>query len=96
MHQTTIRFGRELWEKLEVAAERGGVSAAQYVREATIERLARSGALTNSGENLGSRAAETARASELARGEARALEAQSRLTDSRARKPREAAGGSDA
>jgi predicted DNA-binding protein len=45
MHQTTIRFGHELWDTLEHAAEDGGVSVAQYVREAAIERLARSGAL---------------------------------------------------
>jgi predicted DNA-binding protein len=43
MHQTTIRFGHELWEELETAAEEGGVSVAQYVREAAIERLVRRG-----------------------------------------------------
>lgn len=50
MHQTTIRFGHELWGTLELAAETGGVSVAQYVREAAIERLARSGAFGDGGE----------------------------------------------
>jgi hypothetical protein len=40
MHQTTVRFGKDLWEVLEQEAERLGVSAAQYVREATLARLA--------------------------------------------------------
>ena len=40
MHQTTVRFGRDLWEVLEQEAERLGVSAAQYVRDATLARLA--------------------------------------------------------
>jgi hypothetical protein len=40
MHQTTVRFGRDLWEVLEREAERLGVSAAQYVRDATLARLA--------------------------------------------------------
>jgi hypothetical protein len=41
MHQTTLRFGPELWSDLAVAAGRAGISIAQYVREATLERLAR-------------------------------------------------------
>jgi len=41
MHQTTLRFGPELWSRLERAASRGSVSIAQYVREAALERLAR-------------------------------------------------------
>ena len=40
MHQTTVRFGRDLWGVLEQEAERLGVSAAQYVRDATLARLA--------------------------------------------------------
>ncbi len=40
MHQTTVRFGRDLWEVLEQEAARLGVSAAQYVRDATLARLA--------------------------------------------------------
>lgn len=40
MHQTTVRFGIDLWEVLEQEAERLGVSAAQYVRDATLARLA--------------------------------------------------------
>lgn len=40
MHQTTVRFGQDLWEVLEREAERLGVSAAQYIRDATLTRLA--------------------------------------------------------
>jgi hypothetical protein len=40
MHQTTVRFGEELWSQLENEARRTGVSAAQYVRDATLARLA--------------------------------------------------------
>jgi hypothetical protein len=40
MHQTTVRFGRDLWEVLEREADRLGVSAAQYIRDATLARLA--------------------------------------------------------
>jgi hypothetical protein len=41
MHQTTLRFGPELWAQLEEAARTAGISIAQYVREAAIVRLAR-------------------------------------------------------
>jgi hypothetical protein len=40
MHQTTVRFGVDLWEALEETAERLGISVAQYIREATLARLA--------------------------------------------------------
>jgi hypothetical protein len=40
MHQTTVRFGPDLWEALEHECGRLGVSAAQYVREAAVGRLA--------------------------------------------------------
>jgi hypothetical protein len=39
MRQTTLRFSEDLWSSLEAEAERGGVSAAQYVRDAVLERL---------------------------------------------------------
>jgi predicted DNA-binding protein len=38
MHQTTIRFGRTVWERIQHAAADEGVSAAQYVREAALVR----------------------------------------------------------
>jgi predicted DNA-binding ribbon-helix-helix protein len=41
MHQTTIRFDRQLWTKLEAEAGRRGVSGAQLARDATVARLAR-------------------------------------------------------
>lgn len=40
MHQTTVRFGPDLWEALEVECARLGVSAAQFLREAALARLA--------------------------------------------------------
>jgi hypothetical protein len=40
LHQTTIRFGNDLWAALEVEAARLGVSAAHYIREAALARLA--------------------------------------------------------
>ena len=40
MRATTVRFGEDLWGMLEREAATNGVSAAQFVREATILRLA--------------------------------------------------------
>jgi hypothetical protein len=40
MRATTVRFGDELWTLIEREANRDGVSAAQYVRDATILRTA--------------------------------------------------------
>ena len=39
MHQTTVRFGPDLWEALEQECEQLGVSVAQYLREAALTRL---------------------------------------------------------
>ena len=39
MHQTTVRFGSDLWEALEDECARLGVSVAQYLREAALTRL---------------------------------------------------------
>jgi hypothetical protein len=39
MHQTTVRFGSELWRELERESAALGVSIAQYVREAALARL---------------------------------------------------------
>ena len=39
MHQTTVRFGAELWQELERESALMGVSIAQYVREAALARL---------------------------------------------------------
>jgi hypothetical protein len=39
MHQTTVRFGADLWDALESESGELGLSVAQYVREATLARL---------------------------------------------------------
>jgi hypothetical protein len=44
MHQTTVRFGKDLWEALEHEAELAGVSVAQFIREAAVARLGYSAA----------------------------------------------------
>jgi hypothetical protein len=40
MHQTTVRFGSDLWAALVSESIRSGVSVAQYVRDAALARLA--------------------------------------------------------
>jgi hypothetical protein len=40
MHQTTVRFGPDLWEALEAECAGIGVSIAQYLREAALARMA--------------------------------------------------------
>jgi hypothetical protein len=40
MHQTTLRFGPDLWAALLSQSTRSGVSVAQYVRDAAVARLA--------------------------------------------------------
>jgi hypothetical protein len=50
MRATTIRFPSDLWEQLEREARKQGVSAAQYVRDAALYRVAFSaGAASESG-----------------------------------------------
>jgi ribosomal protein S19E (S16A) len=39
MHQTTVRFGNDLWDALEEECAELGVSIAQFVREAALARL---------------------------------------------------------
>jgi hypothetical protein len=39
MHQTTVRFGPDLWMALEDECARLGVSVAQYLREAALTRI---------------------------------------------------------
>jgi hypothetical protein len=39
MHQTTVRFGPDLWEALEEECAELGVSVAQFVRDAALTRL---------------------------------------------------------
>lgn len=40
MHETTVRFTDELWASIRQASERDGTSAAQFVRDATVARIA--------------------------------------------------------
>jgi hypothetical protein len=97
MHQTTIRFTPQTWRDLEREARALGVSAAQYVRDATVAQLAygagRRGALAEADE----RAAVKARAgiAELGSVEslagAEAVRAQAQLARARARSTREVA-----
>lgn len=91
MHQTTIRFGHELWDSLEGAAEQGGVSVAQYVREAAIERLARSGVV---GSGVAARRlVDAERSPTPPRENSNALTAQSKLATTRSRQLRAQAQG---
>lgn len=40
MHETTVRFTDELWQHVRQASKREGISAAQFVRDATAARIA--------------------------------------------------------
>jgi predicted DNA-binding protein len=40
MHETTVRFTDELWARVRAASQREGASAAQFVRDATVARIA--------------------------------------------------------
>lgn len=45
VHTTTVRFSDETWRELKLVCERDGIATAQYIREATIARLARNAPL---------------------------------------------------
>jgi hypothetical protein len=102
MHQTTVRFSPDLWAAMEQECGRLGVSAAQYLREAALARLAYSagtGGLPRYEDALAGRVAETLPAFALAPdgsqlsqesvSDATALTAQSRLARTRSREIRE-------
>lgn len=40
MHETTVRFTDELWARIRHTSKREGISAAQFVRDATVARIA--------------------------------------------------------
>jgi hypothetical protein len=90
MHQTTVRFGADLWRELVREADRTGVSVAQYVRDATLVRLARNSALWDS--EPGPIAAADTHASRIAYEDtiasSNALAAQAGLAQRRARRLR--------
>jgi hypothetical protein len=93
MHQTTVRFGADLWEDLLAESERVGVSIAQYVREAAVARLAYNAAMRGDGVALGA-SAESIRFHDLAQRTSddeqtsEAVWAQSRLARERAQRLR--------
>jgi hypothetical protein len=103
MHQTTVRFGPDLWAQIEQEARKTGVSAAQYVRDATLARLAytagqRGDAMYAEGPPPGRAAPPGAMQAEHARVHARgavsdssAVWAQARLARERARMVRDGA-----
>jgi hypothetical protein len=82
MHQTTIRFGTDLWEALAAAAAADGISVAQYVRESAVERLVRSD--VDAPAALTDRAAAGRRNAVLQQESSAAVWAQSRLARARA------------
>jgi hypothetical protein len=87
MHQTTLRFGEDLWQALEIEAESLGVSVAQYVRDAALRRLAYDAGQRDQLETPVRRGEGAAAAQEQAQGEvsqANAVWAQSRLARDRA------------
>jgi hypothetical protein len=97
MHQTTVRFGADLWANLEQEAARSGVSAAQFVRDATLARLAY--AAGQRGDGFGLRSVEegrgegavAARATSAEReSDASAVWTQARLARERSREIRQA------
>ena len=45
MHTTTVRFSGETWRTLKRVCEQDRIATAQYIREATIARLAQSAQL---------------------------------------------------
>ncbi len=83
MHQTTVRFGDDLWGALAAEARRTGVSIAQYVRDAALSRLSYDAGQSNEfvpePEAVGARERAATETSE-----AGALHAQSRLARKRA------------
>jgi len=97
MHQTTVRFSPDLWAQLEVEAERSGVSAAQYVRDATLARLAYTagqrgddpfGGSPADGGDPSTRSAEAVRVAREATEDSSAVWAQARLARERAQSVR--------
>jgi hypothetical protein len=93
MHQTTVRFDAELWADLEREAQRNGVSAAQYIRDATLARIAYSAGARGEpgpGSARGARQEAVAHAHERI-ADSEAVWAQARLARARAQVVRDAA-----
>lgn len=92
MHQTTVRFGQDLWQALEREADRLGVSAAHYIRDAALARLAytEGAAASDSAGAFGwARAQEPLKERVLAQiDSAAAVKAQGRIARERARRAR--------
>jgi hypothetical protein len=94
MHQTTIRFTLAIWEQVEAEARREGISAAQYVRDATVTTLAYGVGSRGRDRALETQPPARAGAAMLGAAEARqgsaAVWAQAQLARDRARATREA------
>lgn len=95
MHQTTVRFGGDLWASLEREAARLGISAAHYIRDATLARLAYTEGFAE-GRGAGSLAWAAPRPDELEQNvieieSALSADKQGRLPRGRARRAREEA-----
>ena len=95
MHQTTVRFGPDLWAALQGEAERAGVSVAQFVRDAAVARLAfadgieRGRSLAVNGPRLaGEQAPRLVRQFEAEQTSIEALRAQGQLARDRSRRLR--------
>jgi hypothetical protein len=99
MHQTTVRFTTDLWDQLEREAQRMGVSAAQYVRDATLTRLAYTAGQRGDrvfGQSSAPRVAQTQATLGESEPDASAVWEQARLARERARAVREAAAAAEA
>jgi hypothetical protein len=95
MHQTTVRFGRDLSDELTVAADRAGVSVAQFVRDAAGVRLASGGwpHRFHEMDQITARLSRATAASADAIEAATALDAERELATARAQRLREQAQG---
>jgi len=85
MHQTTIRFDSELWRRIDAEARRIGVSAAQYIRDATLIRLTQDMSTSAGAEARPSKASAAISAAGVIGTESQAVWAQARQARERAR-----------
>jgi predicted DNA-binding protein len=90
MHQTTVRFDGEMWRRIDAESARIGVSAAQYIRDATLIRLTHeAGARAQVPRGLQEDASAAIAAAGVINLESQAVWAQARQARERARSLRE-------